>query len=454
MKKQLLSASLILSMGVSAQVTNIINRGFEDWDVVNAPELNKLTDFVDERISGGGIIDSLPLVQSSDAVSGNYSVLLKTMLDNENDTVFGYFINGEYGDNGPQGGEPSAYAADSLVGWYKCNIVPQDTAFIMLFLKSNGQTIAGGQYPFVGSQSSWKRFAFHTNYLGGAVDTIFYGAVSSNVLEDDTKAKPGSWLQLDDLKLVKAAGGSQSLSNSDFENWTNNEFTYLNDWSNVKYTTSRTNNSHSGSYAASIAVKEFTHGDGKKDTIGGIITNYEFDNNDKGGTPYVGMATSLEAYIDYTASPNDTGFLNIAFYKNGVSVGSSGIQFTTTTNGYQQFTLPITLTQLPDTFKMAMYAGDSIGTQMVIDDLNLVSNLTGVVKTSVKTTNIYPNPSAGLVTINSDGYAFQVVDELGRIVLAQRLNGNTEVSLNKGVYAVQIFNTLGELIGIEKLIIK
>lgn len=142
-KTLLLFIGCVQFFGTIAQETNIVNRDFETWNDKTFEHLTGLRDAMEEQIEHT-FPDSIVLSKSSDAKEGSYSLRMDTKYDDSSDTTSGYFIVGAWGDQGPSGGVPFTLQADSLVGWYKYDVMPGDTAWIILNLKNAGSTIAGG----------------------------------------------------------------------------------------------------------------------------------------------------------------------------------------------------------------------------------------------------------------------------------------------------------------------
>jgi hypothetical protein len=459
MKKILLcAASIAVVMSSQAQETNVVNRGFETWNDKTYSHLTGLTDAIDERLNYGAP-DSLVLEKSTDAKEGSYSLILSSKesgAGNDKDTSSGYFIVGVWGDSGPEGGVPFTLAADTMRGWYKCDVMPGDTAWMILNLKMGGSVIAGGQYPIVGTQSTWKQFAFGTNYSAGVVDTLFLAVTCSNIVgDDDSEGIPGSWLQIDDMSFTTNSGGSATFTNAGFESWTDTTISTIDYWNTLDLTLNKSTSVNSGSYAAELEVKEINHGDGTKEIIGGILVNYNFDGNNKeGGTAFTAMPSKLEWYWDVTPAANDTGWVVIEFFKNGSLIGGYQKQMYTVTSGYQPESMTITLPQNPDTFKITVYAGDSVGSKMIIDDINLVSDAAvSVTNVDGSTSVAHPNPTSDVVNVGS-AVSYSVTNALGGLVQNGSVVGSAISlgSLSTGVYVLTLYNSQGEITSNEQVV--
>lgn len=269
-------------------------------------------------------------------------------------------------------------------------------------------------------------------------------------------ALPGSWLMLDDVNLVTKAGASASFNNATFESWTDTVVSTIADWYTVNLTMKKTSNAYSGNSAVELEVKEITHDDGKKEKIGAIVANYDFHNSSGGGTHFTATPIKLEGYWNYSPAINDTGWVSIEFFKNGKSVGVSGYKIASTTNGYQKFSLDLSVTEKPDTFKVSLYAGDSIGTKMLVDDLNLISDATVGVEQQVSSTgNVFPNPTTDLLHVGN-AHSYSVSNVIG-VLLGQGRVKASVISLagfRKGVYVLTLRNSDGESIHTQKIVKK
>ncbi len=116
----------------------------------------------------------------------------------------------------------------------------------------------------------------------------------------------------------------------------------------------------------------------------------------------------------------------------------------------------LTVPQPTTTSVIYLPAGDDIGTftngNAYAIRMLLGANVSVQENNDLLGVSLYPNPTNGLLNINTsmfDGYTVEVVDMLGKTVLASRANGNSTIDLRgqaKGVYAVRISSTHGSTV--------
>lgn len=457
MKKTLLSILSVITIGAFAQETNVVNRGFEDWITYDYEYPDSLSSTVDEYLRNGSEMLPAPIEKSTDAHEGSSSLKISCLVNNEGDTVNGYALIGGWGENGPEGGEPYTFQADSFTFHYKCDLQPLDTAWVILTLKKAGNSIGGGQFPITGTQNTWKEYTVVNPGAILAPDTIFFAAISTNAIEDDSNAKPGSWLKLDRLGMKKINGDFKAFPNGGFESWSDTSIVIVDEWFANPYTSSRTSTAHSGSYALELQVREQENGDNSIDTTPGFISNYNYD-GDEQGTHFVNTVEALVAWVDYEPNGTDTGYINIEFLKNGISIEQHQQQITGATSGYEEVILPLDFPQAPDSFKIWIYAGENPGTILRVDDLDLTNTVTSSNEVGVNQFSMFPNPATNTITLNSTAATFKIHNIVGAEVKNEVLsNVSTTISVsdfNPGIYMVSIYNESNSLIETQQLVIK
>lgn len=170
MKKTLLSVFSLTCLAVvtNAQVMQPANASFEEWETLNGSISNTYDEPVDWNSGNecSELLNQSAVTQSSDAYHGNSSVKLETL------PAFGEIkINGvittasmicSASSGGQEGG--AAYTAsmpDSIVGYFKCAPMANDSAYAqIMFLANNDQdTISYTRINFTDSVSEWTRFS-------------------------------------------------------------------------------------------------------------------------------------------------------------------------------------------------------------------------------------------------------------------------------------------------------
>lgn len=453
MKKLLLSTAMAVSTTFAfGQAADVINGDFEDWDDREISNPSELFDANEQLTDQGLILDKMPIDKSSDAAEGSYSIHMETVLTDDGDTTFGYWILGDWGDDGPEGGAPFTLAADSIKGKVKYDIMAGDTAWFVVQLKSAGAIVGGGSYSITGSSSSWTDFAWALNTSSSVVDTLFIACVNSNVISDNETAVPGSWMKVDDIWFTKTDGSSDTFENSDFEDWDSEWVSTVEDWEFFGWETNKIGDATSDSYAIELRTIEFEHGDGSTEIMEGLLANYDVE-YETGGTHFTAMPSMFSGSWDYSPSVTgeDTAWIQIEFFKSGSSLGTYHALAADTTGGYVDFDIAISLSENPDTFRIIAYAGDSVGSILKLDDLTLASDYS---TTEVSLDGgVYPNPTSGVVNV-STGVTYIISNAIGVDVASGAVsNGVVSLSdLDAGVYVLTLYDGSGNAISSSRVV--
>ncbi len=462
MKRLLLSISAI-AIGFSSYAQH---EGFENWTQNTLQSLDDYNTAVNDR----GVEGASAVFPSTDAVTGTKSIRLETVVSPSNgDTIFGYFLSGDPDGNMSPGQAvtlPIPGTIDSLIGWYKYDILPGDSAVILLNASALGNETADSAYYFSGQQSTWKRFAYHVGAV--ASDSILIAAATGDPL-NNFNGKPGSWVQFDDIQL-KGPGGIANIENYSFENWTNSMYDDLNDWTTQNtraigepvMPAEKSTDSYSGTYA--LELNQLLNSEG--DTLwGSVTTGYWTDNGPAGGQPFSGSPTDVEFYYKYTPSGTDTSFINFEFFQNGNSIANAGTGFWTTTGTYTQWTQPLGA-MTPDTLLITIGAGRNIGTQFLIDHIDFVYPVGISEDLTVEKLVSYPNPTTDILNIrfnlkNENNISIKLIDVTGKELIRTELGNlsqgthdesfNTS-SFNSGIYFIKF--TLGDEKIVNRFVVK
>ena len=437
MKKSLLFISTIV-FGFSSYAQY---EGFENWTTNNIQVLDDYQTPGNERGTEGAMA-TYPV---NDPITGSLSIKLETILSPTNgDTIFGYFLSGDP-DNMRPGqavtGLPPVGAIDSIVGWYKYDIMPGDSAGLILAAFAFGNPSGGNTYYFSGQQLTWKRFAYPVGAPGS--DSILIAAATGDPL-NNFNGIPGSWVQFDDIQL-KGGANTSNILNYSFESWSPVTWEEPNGWmtGNVwaigqpSMPAVKTTDSYAGSYALELDVLLNTNGD----TLWGVATNGTWGQMGPiGGAPYSGSPIAVECYYKYAPVSGDNASLNIEFRQNGSVVGNYGTGFSAagTYTLWNQSISPIT----PDTVLISMWTGNKIGSQLKIDNLDFVFPVGVTEGLTVEKLVAYPNPATDVLKIkfnieNDNDVTIRLIDALGKELTTRSL-GN----LSSGTYR-ESFNTSG-----------
>ncbi len=371
--------------------------GFERWDTLEIQPLPVPADYWytnnhqnDSIVYGSGGVTRTP-----DSYSGDYAVHLETSVDLNGNTVPAYISNDPevWGEGIPFSGNP-----DSLTGYYKCNIMPGDTAKIYVILNDNGMWEGSGQMLFTAedNRDEYARFAFK-------IDTNDNGKAPSNmqlVLGSAINwaiAKPGTWLQFDQLALKgDNLTEKDTLGNAGFERWyvpepyqviepkdweTNNLYTEF--FGDTSFTRA-SEDAYSGSYSA-LCISDTIPG------VGHMGGPFSYLHNGRIGPmgPEGGMITnlwpdSITAYYKYDpGEPTDTALFGVI---NGSTMGggppspeNSSIQILLESNSYKKISFDLTSIKTdetnPDTVMVFISSSNPMsqyfaaGSRLWVDDI-------------------------------------------------------------------------------------
>ena len=437
--------------------------GFENWTTNSVEELDDYETMVNEN----AIVGANTTYKSTDAFTGTYSIRLETILSSFGDTIFGYFMSGDFENQIPgQAVTLSPSAVDSIIGYYKYDIQSGDSAVFSCTTFMTGVTTGGGIWYISGTQNTWKRFAYP---VGAPLSDSLLLAAATGDPVNEFNGIPGSWIQFDDIQ-IKGLGGTQNLENYSFENWSPINWEEPNGWKTTApysigeptLAVEKTNDQYAGNFAAKLTTIDNQQGD----TIGGLVTNGDFgDNGFTGGVPYTANPIGVEVYYKNTISGTDTAWLSIEFKSTSGSLGQYGAQLTPETN-YTLFSQAISLPSTPDSVLLGAFSGENPGSQLFIDNIDFVFPVGIAEGLSVEKLVAYPNPTTDLLKIkfnieNNNDVKIRIVDALGKELTARDLgylsSGTYRESFNTsnfytGVYFIEF--TLDNEKVVERFIVK
>lgn len=461
MKKTLLFISTIL-LGFSSYAQY---EGFENWSNDSIEMLDDYETMVNENPIAGG----LTTYKSTDAVTGIYSIKLETVLSSGGDTLFGFFMSGDIDNQlpGQATNLPPSGAIDSIVGYYKCDIQIGDSSVFSCVSFSVGTASGGGIWHFTGTQNTWKRFAFPMNSI--ASDSILIAAATGDPI-NDFNGIPGSWIQLDDIQLQTSTGGTQDILNHSFENWSSVNWEEPNGWATTAsyslneptITVEKTTDKYAGSFAAQLTTIENQDGD----TIPGLITNGDFDDEGLiGGVAYTAKPIGVEVYYKNIILGVDTSWLSLEFKTTSGSLGQIGVQLTPAAN-YTLHSQVLSLPSTPDSVLLGAFSGDNPGSQLFIDNIDFIFPVGISENLTVEKLVSYPNPTTYVLNIKfnikkNNSISIRLIDALGKELTSRSLgylpsgiyreSFNTS-SFSKGIYFIEF--TLGNEKIVERFIVK
>lgn len=414
MKKHLLT---LLTLLVSAVLfsQSIPNGGFEGWNTIVYE--NPLNYQSSNLSNDDGIQSPVNAVKTSDAFHGNYAIKLTTTLaTNGIDTVFSYVANGDPGKNPPRGGIAFNQLATGIRFHYKSNIMPNDSALVLVMFKKNGVSIGSYIYAVNATHTSYTLFSkTFSPALPMAPDTVVIGMASSFPFGASPHPKLGNMLQVDSVSFTGVASQPADL-NGDFESWQTISNSQILGW-NINGQNEggnyRTTDSYSGTYALELQTQTPSFGGGG--VYSAFATTGHFTNGGppKGGYPYNKLVDTLVFYYKYLpADPNDSARIDLSFSLNGAN--NFGVQkFLHVSGGYQMVQVPFSNPgTAPDsliinisssTYSTYPIPASYIGSDLKIDNMYLKSQ-----KMPVANFNI---PASGCV-----GQPIQLTDNSANMV--------------------------------------
>ena len=453
MKRRLtLLLGLISFSTIGISQSTISNQGFENWEQVVVKDSIEYWQTSTQlyQLSGADINNAY---QINSAQDGLKAVHVETVLapdENGLDTLIG-FVNQMDADEDFIG-FPYSDIVTNLKGWYKCNNIANDTALAMVILKNNGIELSQTIYKFTGIVSTWTQFDMPiTN--GGTItpDSIWIGFVSSNFQIDDEQQE-GNWLEIDNIWFENSGTVATSIPGHSFENliqisieqptdwWSFDKFSFL-----KSGTLSVTKSTDAVEGSSSLRIeKTQTYDD--EDLIP-IVTNglIDFQNGLIGGIPFIAQPATYSFQYKYTPNGLDTAIAIVNFLNNGTTLNiNDSITQLLPSLSWTTHTFNLSFSQTPDSIRVSFFTGDSIGSVLLIDDIQFLG---GDVSTEelaeLNNWIIYPNPVNTELNIkNVENTTISIFDISGKNVFMSANNSNlTQIETsnwNNGVYFIKI----------------
>jgi len=265
---------------------------------------------------------------------------------------------------------------------------------------------------------------------------------------------------------------SQSLPNSDMEDW-DNLFFYKepHDWFTLNpfvvlgsggsaVAVERSSDAYSGSYSAKILTAKIT-ANGQDVVVPGILTLAEFnlDLTDStfsftGGYFLQENVKFLRGYYKYSGGEGDSASVLIYNYKNDEGIMDTigfGFGFLGNTDEWTAFEVEMLNINdaVPDTFNVLFSSSTSIspqvGSALYIDSISIETN-TGIIDlwNRAKPLQVYPNPAGERITFKSnsadEGRVLTIYDNFGKRIREYEFNElEKTISLNSIVSGVYVY---------------
>lgn len=451
--------TLLLGAGIgltaNAQLGQLLNRGFENWQnivVSESPDQWGNTNTQE--------LTSIPLVtKSTDAQHLTYSVKMENEVLS-GDSIMGYVVFGNPGDAGLSG-MPYTTQFDQLNGYYKCDMFGNDTAYAIVVLSKAGVETPV-IYPFYGTHSTWTAFSIPVPNI--PVDSLFVGFVSTNPFSS-ANYHPSSWLMIDNITLANTVGPLPTqLPNPSFETWVPNTVLQADNWYSFNQVlqpiglkgVDQTTDAYAGTYAAKLETHALPMWGG--DTLQGILSLGAISMGSSSPfapVPYTAEPTTFSGYYKNSLVGIDESRIMYEFYSGGTPIFTNFVGLSPSST-YTLFTSTIALPSTPDSLAIIFSSGDNPGSVLYLDELSLSGGNVGINEmAALMGLNVYPNPASNLVTVSwengiNENSTLTVFDITGKQVMQTILKGQQgansttfDVSmLTSGTYTYTIKNSI------------
>jgi hypothetical protein len=432
----------------------IPNGRFENWNVTNYDSLNGFETSNRESIRR---VNAVTAYKSTDSFTGN-ALKLTTVIAN-GDTAFGYFINTNQDPMNGKGGVPYAAAPTAITGYYKYNLVGNDSAGLLVIFKKNGVVISMDVLKIrgTGTLNSWTAFSFPLSTLPVTPDSVILGGVSSNVF-GNTGMENGSTLYLDELAFTGATA-MPPIPNGNFENWTPTYYATPIAWYPFGESVLRSTDKYEGNYAIAMTTFPANNNNpgGPAAYSSGISNGQNTMNGPMGGSPYSQTMDTLRFFYKYIPGGTiDSAQVMMDFRVNGMPFNMVSDYLLPTSN-FVEKKIPINLTMTPDTmvvrFESSVWPASAtdIGSTLIVDAVELRSQPLSIpALKKFSTFSSYPSPATDAVNILSassvTATSVQITDLSGRVIMKKELvsfEKNQPVSLDienlpAGTYTITI----------------
>lgn len=459
MKKLFTLLGIVVASACMAQST-ISNPSFESWgDVTSMDSLEQWYSSSAENYAAGRPVDNTYSVGSPQ--HGSSALHLETVeyydiFSGDLDTLFGYAVLG----NPPGASFPTfnyTDTVDNFTGYYKCNVVPGDTAIILVELYKAGVNYATGVMQVYGAQASWTEF--NVPIIGGQTDSpdsLFLGFTSSDPFTPGI-AKAGSWLEIDSVGLEFTSGTAvpSALPNNSMEdfytevvsvpsnwwtmdphlNWTSGGSTYATESSDA----------YAGSSSLEITTTLFNVGA----SVPAVVTNGTMDyfnmGTFEGGDPFIAQPDSLKGYYKYSTLTTDTAWFGVTMWNAGTGILIDSVDYLLPSNTWAPFGMQLGISEAPDSMRLIFYSGEALGSEFLVDDLSFIGGDLGFEnRPNTLDWNFYPNPADHNIVIHfQEAQQLDMIDITGKIIYRSNIEDLNSININtqdliNGVYFLRI----------------
>jgi len=449
---------LFSTIGLSQ--STLANNNFEYWTDVVVKDSFEFWRTSNEQLAQ---IYAGPNVWQSaaDPQDGLYSVYLETVFawnegSMEDDTVFGYIIK----ENAPGGtfeGFPYTDTVDVLTFWYKCDVMPGDSAICLVELRKAGAAYSTNIYKMGGTVSTWTEVTLPL-MLGATEepDSVFIAFASSDPMTPGV-AEEGSMLEVDFVNFEFTAGSTtpSAIPNNSFESLIETSAALPDDWYTFNdiallFVGQEYIAQSADASVGTSAIEITTTAENVANDIPSVVTNGWFDfalDNFAGGTPFIAQPDVFSYDLKYAPAGTDTFFMWLSFWNDLTGSLIDTFDIVTASPTYTTRTINLTFTEAPDSVFVLFYSGLLAGTVALVDNIQFTGGDIGFGSEPLfSELRVHPNPANGSATL-----LFDKADEIEIVNIAgQRMyhtanveNGKLTIDTNDwdgGVYFVRVNN--------------
>lgn len=441
------------SLCMAVQAQQPANPGFENW--TSSILYEDCPPFITTSQQsyfafGSGNVHSIP-----SPVQGFYAAHVETY-GVPGDTIFGGIFLGTPSSNGLDGGIAYTERPDSLVFWAKTNVMPGDTANVIVATKFMG-TIMGYSFAYLtGTSAGWNRYAFPFTYLAPVNPDSLGMIITSSNLNSNGSGYPGSWIEIDQVQLI---GATQQIPNNAFESWVAHVVNEPDNWTTLNfgniydgnYSVNEDNSPYFGSHDCQVKTTIVEWGD----TVG-YITNGRLGNNGiEGGMQVTQNPQKITGYYKYTpAVVTDTAEAGAFTFRWDVG-GDSAVPMEqmiiplAAQSSWTYFEVNLTYNTWPniDTLNIAFASSNfdgnhalmGIGSMLYLDELGVSYYPLGMEDQSSSTVAVFPNPTTRFLNVRLENVAageqqFSVYDAQGKLVKTAVFSNSSQT----GFYTMEV----------------
>ncbi len=459
MKTTIFTLILFAMSGFTGFCQQILNGDFENWSIDTLYE--EPVSFGTTNLQSFFATGSPNVLKSTDSQNGTFAAHLVTEPGTPNPVTGALFI-GTPGQGGINGGIPYSEKPVALQGYCKFNILPNDTANIIVFLKRTGNIMAVAILKPTGTQLSYTQFSTPFIWIDTVSahfpDTLVALISSSNF----NNPVAGSEMYIDNLVLT---GVTLPFPNGDFENWITTSYENPDSWTTLNFfgflsgnisATKTTDHYGAGNYALKFQSITVPNGTGSVDTMG-MVTNGRLGNNGpEGGMKVNNYPKRVSGYYKYIPVGPDTALAGMFLYGNNIMLDSALIQLVpTNTYTYFEINLGYQGPFIADTLNISFTSSNmadttnyvGAGSTLYLDQLQIEYFPTSVKQNISENINpeIYPNPATNYVFFKFSSFEgtspLIITDIKGSTVLNHKIQNNTSIDVSgfeNGVYFYKV----------------